>query len=347
MKKTKNPLAEALLDAHVQFIVDELDGESLQPLIEELLDIALTDAAKLKLAEVVTPKQIKATAHTYAANLELGSGIPELVGDIARAIHASPALDHTRLGDLLGDRHFSEFLDLALEQKSAREALVRGFVKSPLFGRIASELLFNGIRGYLAQSTLGDNIPGARSMMKLGKAVLSKAASVSGLDDTVEEGLKRYIAKSIGTVSQRSVELLVNDEGDEILRDAAQGFWKQLKPLRLGELRRHIGERVMEEVFVSAYEYWRELRKAPIYTQLIDAGIDTFFERYGKTTLKHLLDDLGIGRDLMLAEGLRFGPHAIQALKKKKLLEPTVRRLLQRFYHSGAFERALAAQNPA
>ncbi|HSW15213.1 MAG TPA: hypothetical protein VLI06_20355, partial [Solimonas sp.] len=336
MKKTKHPLAEALLDAHVQFTLHELEGETLQPLIEELLDEALADAAKLKLNDVVNPRQIKDTAHTYAANLELGSGIPELVGDIARAIHGHPAADHTCLGDVLSDRQFKQFLDLALEQKSAREALVRGFVASPLYGRIASELLFSGIRGYLAQSTLGENIPGARSMMKLGKAMLSKAASVSGLDDTVEEGLKRYIGKSVGSASQRAVDLLLDQEGDEILREAALGFWKQLKHLRFGELRKHIDDRTLEEIFVTAYEYWRELRKAPIYTQLIDAGIDSFFERYGKVTLKALLDDLGIGREQMLAEGMRYAPHAIQALKKKKLLEPTVRRLLQRFYQSAA-----------
>lgn len=343
MTKKTHPLAAVLLEAHVQFTLEQLEGDELKAVVAELLDEGLADAAKLKLSEAVTRKQIKDTAHTYAANLELGSGIPELVGEIARAIHAHPALDDTRLGDLMSDRQFEEFTDLVLEQKSAREAIVRGVVASPLYGRIASELLLSGIRGYLSQSSLGENIPGARSMMKLGKAVLSRAASVSGLDETVEEGLRRYIAKSVGSASQRAVEMLLDEEGDEILRDASLRAWKELKNLRLGELRRHIDERTLEEIFVAGFEYWRELRKAPIYTKLIDAGIDAFFERYGKVSLKALLDDLGIDRDLMLAEAMRHAPHVIQALKKKKMLEPTVRRLLQRFYNSGAFEKALAA----
>lgn len=342
MSKKKHPLAEALLEAHVQFVLEDLEGEGLQALIEDILDHALADAAKLKLNDVTTRQQIKDTACTYAAELELGGGIPELVGDIGRALHAHPGLGETRLGDVLSDRRFKEFIDLGLEQKALRAMIIRGVVASPLYGRLASELLYNGIRGYLAQNALTDNIPGARSMMKLGKAVLSRAAS--GLEASVEESLKGYIGRSIGGVSQRSAELLLTKEGDEILRDGVLASWKQLKHLKVGELRRHIGERELEEFFVAGYEYWHELRAAPIYMQLIETGIDVFFDKYGKATLRELLDDLGIGRDLMLAEAMRHAPHAIQALKKKKLLEPTARRLLGRFYHSGAVEQVLAAQ---
>ncbi|MGV2480830.1 UNVERIFIED_CONTAM: hypothetical protein IGO34_28980, partial [Salmonella enterica subsp. enterica serovar Weltevreden] len=88
--------AEALLDAHVQFVIDELTSEVLEELIEQEVDAGLATAAKLTLNAVVTRDMIKAAALTYAADLELGGGLPELVGEIARAIYEHPVHEQTR-----------------------------------------------------------------------------------------------------------------------------------------------------------------------------------------------------------------------------------------------------------
>jgi hypothetical protein len=57
-----------------------------------------------------------------------------------------------------------------------------------------------------------------------------------------------------------------------------------------------------------------------------------------------LLDDLGISREIMLREAMRFAPHVIKVLNKKKLLEPVIRRNLARFYHSDAARAVLGAR---
>src|SRR5438105_4049569 len=102
----KKPLnvAEALLEAHVQFVLGQLDGKSLHSLIEREIDALLAGAEKLTLGEAVTPQMIKDTVQHYAVELELGGGIPELVGEVARAIYAHELHDETRLADLVSDR---------------------------------------------------------------------------------------------------------------------------------------------------------------------------------------------------------------------------------------------------
>ena len=47
---------------------------------------------------------------------------------------------------------------------------------------------------------------------------------------------------------------------------------------------------------------------------------------------------------MMLAEAMRYAPHVIKALNRRKLLEPAIRRNLESFYQS---EAALAILNPA
>lgn len=331
--------AQALFEAHVKFVIDELGGAALKTLIEEEVDAALATAAQLKLGDAVTREMIKDTARVYAVELELGPGVPELVGEVARALYAHAAHDKTRPRDLVSDQQFAELLDKGLELKSLREKLIREVVTSPLYAGFASDLLYRGITGYLAQNAVTRNIPGASSVMKLGRAALSKAKP--DLEASLEEGLKKYISRSVQASTEASAEFLIEHADPELLREIGLDTWQKIKKMPIGALREDLASRDIEEIFVDVYEVWRSLRKTDYYRVLIEAGIDAFFDRYEDATLAELLDDLGVTRAMMIAEGLRYGPAVIKKLHKKKLLEPIVRRRLQGFYASPAIAAVL------
>jgi hypothetical protein len=338
----KNSTADALLDAHVRFILDQISGEALQPLIEGELDELLANAKKLRLNDCVTRKMIRDTALAYAADLELGPGIPELVGDVARALYVHDAHEKTSFGDLISDEDFSDIADKILELKSLREKIVHEAIASPLYASFASDLLYNGIKGYLAQNAVTRNIPGAGSMMKLGKAVMNKATP--NLEASIEDGLKKYIGQSVKATSKGSAGLLLRYADDETLRDLVQEFWARIKPLKVASLREDVSSLDVEEGFVTAYEFWRSLRATSFYRVMISAGIDAFFDKYGDASLSELLDDLGVTRSMMVREAMRFAPPVIKALNKKKMIEPVIRRNLARFYHSDAARAVLDAR---
>jgi hypothetical protein len=339
MTKAKASKAEALLNAHVQFMLDQLSGKTLQPLIEDLLDHGLADAQKLTLHDAVTRTMIKDTARTFAADLEFGSGIPELVGDVARALYAHPLHEQTTLNDVLSDKLFTEMLDKSLEMASLREKLVHEAIANPLYSAFASDLLYHGIKDYLGENAVTRSIPGAGSMLKLGKAVMNRATP--RLEGAIEENLKKYISKSIQTTSKKSAQFFLNHTDSETLREIALDIWEKLKELKISSIRDDISSLDVEEGFVMGYEFWRELRKTNYYRVMIDAGIDAFFEKYGDTRLSELLADIGITREKMLDEALRYAPHVIKVLNKKKLLEPLIRRNLEPFYRSAAVEKIL------
>lgn len=340
--KKRKPLkpAEALLEAHVAFTLEELTGPGLPALIESALDGIIEDAAGITLEQAVTRQMIKATARTYAVELDLKGGIPELIGEVARALHGHPVHARTRLSDLMPDRRFRELLDHALALKPLRARLVRAAIRSPLYESFASELLYNGIREYLADHPITRGIPGARSAMKLGKAVMSRATA--GFDGAIEEGIKRQIGRSIASISERTAQPLIDGEHDEALREVAIESWLQVRQTGLRDLVGELSALEVEELFVTLYETWRELRGTAFIGEMIDAGIDRFFDKYGSASLAELLEDLGITRPLMLAEAMRFGPHVIGAMQRQGILESSVRRLLERFYRSGQVEEVLA-----
>lgn len=332
--------AQHLLDAQVAWWLEQLDPKGLKHWLEAELDAVLADANKLKLEEAVSREDVQAVARQYAAELEPHGAIPELVGEIAQALQAHPAQKKTKLGELMPDKHFREWLNKILELHAAREAIIHAALSNPVVSAVAGDLLYRGISGYLGENNLTKSIPGASSMLKFGKSMLAKAAPK--LDAAVETTLRKYIQQSLDTTLRESEHSLKTLLTDDLLRESAIEIWASLKGMTVAEVRTTVSTDDIEELFVVGYEHWRSFRKTHYYGAMIDAGIESFFDKYGKTSLANLLEEMGISRAMILKDLMRFGAPAIAALKKKKLLEPIVRRWLEPFYHSELASKLLA-----
>lgn len=336
------PLAQAMLEAHVAFWLERISSrEPLEAWMRAELDAVLADAAALKLKEVVSPAQIKAVARRYAVELDLKGGIPELVASIGRELFTAPIHAQTRLGDILPERHVLAIVDKLLELEDLRAELIRGVARTPFYAHFAADLLYRGIRDYVAhQAEAAERIPGAGSMMKLGRSMLSRARP--DLESSVEHGLKKYIDRTVAATASKSAELLIDKLDAATLRGMLLEIWQGLRHERVADLTRHLAEEDFEELFVLGYAAWGDVRASRWIGALLDAGIDAFFARYGRVALTTLLDDLGISREMMVEEGIRFAPPVIATLAKKGLLEPLVRRQLEPFYASPAVAALLA-----
>ena len=327
--------AEALLDAHVEWVLARLEGQALQAELERRIDWLLADAAKLRLADVISVESVQHTAVDYAVDMKIGGAIPALVGDIAVALYEHPAQERTTLEELLPDREFEELLDKLLEMQRLREEVIHQSVSNPVFANLVAQLLYSGLRGYVAHSKrLAARVPGARTAMKLGRAVVDRAPPRIG--DTLERGIRRYVERNTEAGMQAS-EAYLHDafESDE-LRQAILDFWDDNKHRSVASVRDFAGQLDIEELFVIGYEYWQRLRRMPIYRELIERGVDVFFENYRDATLTDLLEDIGVTRDMMVRDGMRFLPQVIEALRAKGLLAPAIRRQLEDFYRSDA-----------
>ena len=170
--------AQALLEAHVRFVLSQIDEAALLPWIEKQLDALLLDADKLSLNDVVTRQMIKDTAKTYSSDLELSGAIPELVGDVANAIYDHDIHDETTLSDLLSDDMFEQILDQILSMEDLHEELVHESIANPLYSDMASELIYNGIRGYITSSGLVRKVPGAGAAVVAMRALALRARHV-------------------------------------------------------------------------------------------------------------------------------------------------------------------------
>jgi len=327
--------AQALLDAHVAWVLQGLRGERLRTALETRLDWILHDAARLCLGDVISVESVQQTAVDYAVDMKIGGAIPALVGDIAVAIHEHPIHDQTTLQELVPDHEFEELLDKLLEMQQLREQIIHQSVSNPVFANLAAQLLYSGLRGYVAQGRrLAARVPGGRAAIKLGRAVIERAPPQIG--SALDRGIRRYVQHNTKVQIQASQAFLHDAFESEELRRAVLDFWDDHKHRSVARVRDIAGQLDIDELFVIGYEYWQHLRRTPFYRQLIESGVEVFFDTYRDTTLTKLLDEIGVTRDMMIRDGMRFLPQVVDALQARGLLEPAIRRQFEDFYRSEA-----------
>ena len=333
-------LASQLLDTHVTFLRSQLTGAEFEALVAQNLDATLADAETLKLSDVVSAKDVKAAVHEYALDMVLGGAVPALVGDIVRKLFGHKVNSKTRLIDLMPDETFTEWLDKLLELQEAREALTHVVVTSPVFAALISELLYSGARGYVTDSKVADRIPGARSALKLGAKMASRAKP--DIAETVDGKLRAYAKANTQSSLAASEDFLRGMLASPVFRQGLLDLWDEYKATPLAELRAYVADDDLEELFVIGYEHWQHLRQTSWLRAMIDAGIDQFFTSFKKHTLRELLDAVGVSPEHIRTEALRFAPPVIAGLDKKGLLDGVIRRQLAPFYASKAAQDVIA-----
>lgn len=341
---TRPDRARALLDAHVAFVLERTRGEALVAWIDGEIDRALEDAARIRLEEAVSRTIIKETAHTYAIELEVAGAIPELVGDIARAIHEHELHSRTRFGDLISDAAFDQFVDKLLELRELREWLIHEVVAQPAYSELATDTLIEGVRGYLAsRARRATDLPGIAAALAIGRSLGGEA--LPRLEDSVDESIRAYLTKNLAGILRRSERFLIEHFDEARVRTILGELWSQVKQRKVTAPLGTVSSRDVEDLFVLGYEFWRELRGTVYYRAMIDAGIDGVFDKYGDATLKELLDELGVTRDVMRREALRFAPPVLAMLHDRGLIEPLIRHHLAPFYESDAARAILADES--
>src|SRR5690606_10781310 len=186
-----------------------------------------------------------------------------------------------------------------------RQRLISEIAGSPLTINLISDMLYRGIQGFISQGTnMAGSIPGASSMLKLGKSVVSKAAP--GLEKSAEQNIKKYIAHNTRSIIRQSEKRLEKAIESGEFRQAMLDFWDEIKEQKVATLRRYVTRDELEDAMVTGLEAWKQFRATRYFGNLLDAGVDFFFEKYGDTALDKLIGEMGVDKKMILDEALRY-----------------------------------------
>lgn len=305
-------LAGRLLQAHTRHTVDELlRPETFRRLVDEEIDGFYAEAGTMPLEQAMPRALIKAVAAKYTVQFPVEGAIPELVGRVAARLYRHDVNRGTRLADVLDTRSFDELAVTLAEMPLSRRA-VRTVLESPVTVDLAAEM---------AQRAVEHRFGASRSRWRR----------------VLDARLERMTRWGAGMVLDAARE-----DSDVLLLDAAREFWRGHAQENIEGFRESVNDDDVEDTVVLVFEFWRTFRHTEYFQVLLDAGIDEVFDTYGGTPLADVLADLGIHREDLIEEALRFGPPVIERLHAAGFLEASVRRRLAPFYDSPEFRAALA-----
>lgn len=342
MSTSAKDLADQLLEAQLEFWLQNLTGKKFISLLETELDFIYNKLDTITLREAVSEDKVRATAHRYAVDMDIGGAIPELFGEIANQIFEFPSNHTTQLSEVVPDHIARDFLDKIFEQNSVLDHSLRTIRSSPAFRTFLSDVVYTVLKGYLLeQNNFMKMAPLAAGTRKVREWISSKAPD---LTEGVEERFKGVMESAVQSSLDMIDDALDNEQYRELALTSTLDLWDRIKSWPISRYRDYVSENDLQEFMVMGYEFWLLFRQSDYLKACIDAGIDFFFDKYGEETLLTVISDMGVTREMVFDEFYNYAPDLAQLLIEQGLAEKMIRRHLKRFYHSKKTLDLLAAR---
>lgn len=330
--KPAKELADLLLDAQVEFWLQNLTSKKFVTLLETELGFVYDQLDRITLREAVSEEKVRATAHRYAIEMDIGGAIPELFGEIANQIFEFPANHTTLLSEVVPDHIASDFIQKVFEPGSVLDHTVRNVRNSEAFRGFLSDVVYTVMKGYLLeQNNLMKLSTVANSTRFLRDWLSSKAPDLS---ENIEERIRQLTEAGVNS----SLEMLNEALGDEHYRELALNstlnLWDLIRDWPIARYRDYVDENDLQEFMVMGYEFWLAFRESDYLKACIDAGIDFFFEKYGEESIQTIITEMGVTREMIFDELNNYLPDLAELVVENGMAEKILRRQLKRFYHS-------------
>jgi hypothetical protein len=335
MGRAKN---EELLEAHVAFEMERFaDGRLRETLREELG--ALHDRVRgVPVRDLVARRAVVEVIRTRLLEpepTEEGRAFAVLLLKKTRTLLSST---HSTVGELVPPVVLEPLIKEAIAADKVRRALVHELVRSPIYTRIISEVLFDGIKAFMEAGNVAKNLPGAQALLSLGQNLVSGVAP--GIEKTFEAGIKDFIATHSHEILKGSEETIVESMKPELLREAITDAYEQIAGRQISELESAMPDSDPSGMVGALEEVWKSVRR-PLLENVATLWVDTFLNQYGYKTVGDLFDQTGLDRDAFLSEGdLLLGP-ALRRAREDGYLEDRIRARLSAFYQSDAARKII------
>lgn len=334
MSSAATQLAHRLLDAHLQFCLQQLAPERLNPLLREELAELYQQLDRISLGEALAADKIKITAHRYALEMDYGGGIPELFGEIAHLIYQHPAQDSTTLGAIFQHALAQEFFEKAFEADGIIDRFLQKVQKSTPFQGFLSDVILLALKGYvLEENVLVKKIPVLASSLQKLRDLLDDR--FNGVQDNIAQTTRTLLGASIDRTLGMLDQLLDHDSYREQALDATLNLWDEMRRQPVSQFREFTSAQDLQEWMVLGYEFWRRFRQTEYLKTFINTAVDFVFSKYGDESLQKILTDFGVTYEMIEREILHYSEGLAGLAVNKGIAETLLRRHLERFYLDG------------
>ncbi len=332
--------AEKLLTAHVAFELNRWGDETLSAELAEELGALYDWLVSVPVETLVQRRSAVALLESRLIAVDATEDGRAFLRTLLQKTRIQLHSTHISLGQIVPRELYDRMVEVALGADRLRLELIREFVNSPIFTRIISEILIDGIKKFAQENNPGKNLPGAQVLFALGQNLVSGV--VPGLEQKFDANIKQFIAAHSREILRDSEEIVERSMKPELLRQAASDLYEHWSDRTLSDLTMLLPDTTAADAaFLEAL--WNNLRR-PLAENLATLWVDLFLNHYGTRPVAYLLGQGGMTREIFQREGDLVLAPALRAARESGYLETRMRARLGRFYESDAVKKLLGQE---
>ena len=221
--------------------------------------------------------------------------------------------------------------EILIGLKDLRLEITHQVDTNSVYSMLISDVLYHGIKDFvLTENMLARNIPGASSLVKLGRKSLNVAAPK--LETGIDRQLVKFINANIQTTITQSETFLDNTLDPPTMRKLGDEMWNANASKTMAEICGDINEAAVDAAIDVARRFWLHYRQTALFHSLVAQVVEGFYERYGQTDLRSLLEEMGVTQDVILQEANAYAIPVIEHGLATGYLERRIRKHLGAFY---------------
>ncbi|MGW3277703.1 hypothetical protein [Nocardia rhamnosiphila] len=335
-------LAGRLLDAQVQWLLNEVSGDRFAEVVARDVAAALEVAGTVRAGEVVEVEQLEQTVATLVDKVGGSAVLADTAGLFADAIYDSIAAneDHT-LGELVEREPVEALLQKIVDMHRTQERVLERLTDSPLVATVASKFVDKLVGDFVeANRQRAEKIPGMGTLMSIGQSAADRARKAAESNSILGDIAGKGALYALKRTNNAIREML----RDAPVHDATMEFWDLHADEPISGLREYLTKQDLHELVGLCYRIAVTTREKEYFGLLVAECVQVFHEKYRDRTLAELLAELGLTGEDIVTEILRYGPAVVAAAERDGVLARLIRERLEPFYYS---DEILAILTPA
>lgn len=327
MKKNDlNPKAEALLQAHVEHTIRQIQNFDV---IRAEVAALFTELTETPLSNLVQLERIQKIAQERVLDIAPSNQLRTEIANIVKDALKNKEGKNTLISDLIPDATAEAVISMISSDTARRNKIIHEIFGNPTTGEVLSTTISHAIKDYMENNVVTKKIPGAAGLMKFGKGMLEKATD-SNFDDALQSYLSRNIRNIMNISEKKTQETLSNNKVHRLAAD----IWLKVKTKSVDSVAQLVDAPTVDASSHIVVVIWNHIRTTKYVQSIVSEGVAGWYARNSNRSLVELLADVNVTPDFIVAELEPALTLSLKHLADNGYLRGRVEPLLREFYAS-------------
>lgn len=322
---------DAMLEAHVRYELQRLSRRHLKQTIKEEVGAALEWLAEVRINAVASEAEVLAAIRRNVIRMPIPAEVKTAMRENVALVYDALLQDTTTAEDLLSREVFDAIVEIIIGLEDLRGEITHQVVSSSVYSRLISNVLYHGIKSFLlTENVLAKNIPGASSLVRLGRRSLNAASPK--LEGGIDRQLIKFINANLQETIAESETFLDTALDPTLMRKLGDEVWATNASTEIGELTAYVDTDSLRASVDVVENFWLHYRQTPLFANLVAEVVRHFFARYGEQDVRSFLATMAITEDVAMREANALIMPWLEQARDSGYAERRLRARLGAFY---------------